>query len=139
SPKAAPKGTPLEITGIQFEFPDKRDLLLSLRRSLQDHPTTDLFILSEYTFQDPIPKEILDWCKTSKKHLIAGGTQPTNDTFFNTAFVVGPEGTIMLGDKAHTPLDHWLALMCVAMVMGGVLYFTFVGLKIKFDGRKKSA
>jgi uncharacterized membrane protein len=48
-------GRTLPITGIQMEFPTQAEVLRRLTAALQAHPETELFVLSEYTFNEPVP------------------------------------------------------------------------------------
>lgn len=53
-------------------------------------------MLSEYTFNEPIPTKVKDWCRKNRRYLIVGGTEPApRNNYFNTAFVIGPDGEIV--------------------------------------------
>lgn len=95
------------VTGIQLEGPTVPEVIEALNRARQDNPETDLYVLSEYTFDDVPPPEILSWCREHRCHLIAGGKDPVpgESTFRNTAFVVSPEGEIVFRQSKSVPVQ----------------------------------
>jgi len=98
----------LHVAGIQMEFPSEKAVLQGLDKVLQEHPKTDLFLLSEYTFLEPIPQSVRQWCKTNRRHLIVGGKEPAGDTnFYNTAFVIGPDGGIVFQQAKSVPIQFF--------------------------------
>jgi apolipoprotein N-acyltransferase len=81
----------LVIAGMQMEFPAENLVPGSLRELLQHVPEADLIVLSEYTFDGPVPEATLRWCENNRRYLVVGGKEPVGTSnFFNTAFVVGP-------------------------------------------------
>jgi len=95
------------VTGIQLEGPTIPQVLEALDRAREDNPETDLYVLSEYTFDDVPPPEILSWCRENRCHLIAGGKDPVSgeSTFRNTAFVVSPDGEIVFRQTKSVPVQ----------------------------------
>jgi apolipoprotein N-acyltransferase len=107
SDRPTSKAAPLRVVGIQLEGPTVPQILDELDRAREDHPATDLFVLSEYTFDDVPPPEILSWCRERSCYLIAGGKEPASGTanFRNTAFVVSPEGQIVFRQGKSIPVQ----------------------------------
>jgi apolipoprotein N-acyltransferase len=107
-PTVSPQASRVRIAGVQLEFPTEHQVLTWLNEIVRRHPDTDLLVLSEYAFKGPIPDRILAWCRTQRKHLIVGGCEPLRATnFFNTAFVVGPEGTIVFRQSKAVPIQFF--------------------------------
>jgi apolipoprotein N-acyltransferase len=98
----------VRIAGIQLEMPFERDLPGMLDDLRTRHPDADLFVLSEYTLDGPVPESLLAWCKQNQRHLVVGGKDPaTNGSFYNTAFVVGPDGTIVFRQAKSVPIQFF--------------------------------
>jgi apolipoprotein N-acyltransferase len=93
-------GSQVEVAGVQLEFPSGEDVMAALNRLAGTHPNANLFVLSEYTFTDSIPEEIKKWCRDKKALLIVGGQDPAGEDYFNTAFVIGPEGVVFKQAKS---------------------------------------
>jgi apolipoprotein N-acyltransferase len=99
---------PLHLAGVQLEFPTHDQVLAALDRAIAERPETDLIVFSEYTFDSPPPKSVRDWCRVNRRHLIAGGKDPTPDgDFYNTAFVVGPDGEIVFRQAKSQPIQFF--------------------------------
>jgi len=98
----------LEVTGVQAEFPAPFEVLDDLNKALQLHPDTDLFMLSEYTFDGPIPQQVNEWCRTNRKFLLAGGKEPApRNNYYNTAFVIGPSGEVVFKQVKCVPIQFF--------------------------------
>ena len=96
------------IAGIQMEFPTEATVLLRLNDLIRQHPETELVVLSEYTFHEPVPEEVKAWCRTNHRYLIVGGQEPTQGTnYFNTAFVIGPTGEIIFRQVKCVPIQFF--------------------------------
>ncbi len=107
-PKDRPATATLAIAGIQMEFPSEAEVLLRLNDLIRQHPETELVVLSEYTFQGPVPDTIKAWCRNHHRYLIVGGEEPTAGTnFFNTAFVIGPTGDIVFRQAKRVPIQFF--------------------------------
>ncbi|KAF0174673.1 MAG: Apolipoprotein N-acyltransferase-like protein [Limisphaerales bacterium] len=101
-------GWPLRVAGIQLEFPAMLEVPPALDRVLLAHPKTDLFVLSEYTFDGAVPKRVRDWCRKNGKHLLVGGKDDLGDgRYHNTAFVVGPDGEIVFQQAKAVPIQFF--------------------------------
>ena len=99
---------PVAIAGVQMEFPTEPTVLLKLKDLIRQHPETELVVLSEYTFHEPVPESVKAWCRTNRRHLIVGGTEPATGTnFFNTAFVIGPTGEVVFKQVKRVPIQFF--------------------------------
>ncbi len=97
----------LKVAGIQAEFPLESYVPLLLDKALAKFPDADLFMLSEYTFDKTIPEPTREWCRTHKKYLVAGGKDPVGDNYYNTAFVVDPNGEIVFKQAKSVPIQFF--------------------------------
>jgi apolipoprotein N-acyltransferase len=98
----------LNVAGIQLEFPNDREVIAGLNRAREAFPDTELFMLSEYTFQEPPPQIVRDWCASHQVHLAVGGREPVGDTnYYNTAYVIGPDGNIVHRQAKSVPIQFF--------------------------------
>ena len=98
----------IRVAGVQLEFPNEREVLVALNALHQKHPEAELLLLSEYTFDGPVPELIKAWCRKHQRHLVAGGKEPAGDSnYFNTAFVVGPDGRIVFQQVKAMPIQFF--------------------------------
>ncbi|MBM3880142.1 MAG: hypothetical protein FJ387_10555 [Verrucomicrobia bacterium] len=98
----------LRVAGIQLEFPALPEVLAHLERVLTSHPETELFVLSEYTFQGPVPEEVRQWCRQHRRWLLAGGKEPVGtDRFYNTAYGIGPDGEVAFQQAKAVPIQFF--------------------------------
>ncbi|MCM8531564.1 MAG: hypothetical protein NE330_10425 [Lentisphaeraceae bacterium] len=97
------------ITGIQLEFPEQIEAILGLDKAKDKYPDTDIFMLSEYTFDNGIPQPVLDWCRKNKTYLLAGTKFKTEDgqNFYNTATLVNPRGEIEFKQVKAQPIQFF--------------------------------
>jgi len=96
----------LQVAGVQLEFPAELEVPLQLEKLRQRFPQVPLFVLPEYTFQDEPPKRVRDWCRRHGKYLIVGGKSPVGtNQFYNTAFVIGPDGNIVFQQVKAQPIQ----------------------------------
>jgi apolipoprotein N-acyltransferase len=95
----------IRVTGVQLEdSPDPT--MIALNKALKKFPDTDLFVLSEYTYFGPVEPAVCRWCKEHHKWLIAGGEKPVPPAqYYNTAFVVGPDGAIAFEQAKCVPVQ----------------------------------
>lgn len=106
---------PLVVAGMQLEFPSALEVPALLDKLIQKHPQTELLILSEYTFDGPVPKRVLAWCRANHRYLIVGGKSPqAGADFCNTAFVIGPEGTVVFEQVKSVPIQF------VGLIVAGI-------------------
>lgn len=111
SPSAPRSTTPLNgvsVAGVQMEFPSEAGVTFALDRLLEKYPEAELIVLSEYSFDGPIPEKVKQWCATNQKHLIAGGKDVLPDEkYYNTAFVIGPTGEIIFRQVKSVPIQFF--------------------------------
>ena len=105
----------IRMTGVQFEQGLTVQLLRGLEASRLAHPDTALFLLSEYSFDGPVSSSFLDWCREHRCWLVAGGKEYLPDqtnqaggpAYYNTAFVIGPEGTVVHQQAKSRPIQFF--------------------------------
>jgi apolipoprotein N-acyltransferase len=101
-----PGAQQLRLVGIQLEFPEEKALLNSLDRLVADHPDAPLIVLSELTFNGPIPDSLRDWCRDNERHVLVGAKEPVDETgFYNTAVVIGPDGSTVFQQHKIVPVQ----------------------------------
>jgi apolipoprotein N-acyltransferase len=96
------------IVGIQMEFPSPSVLPRALNKALGKNPDAQIFVLSEYTLDGPVPDSLKNWCREHERFLVVGGKDPagTND-YYNTAFVVGTNGEIVFHQAKSVPIQFF--------------------------------
>src|SRR5207244_3805093 len=88
-----PIGAPLHIAGVQTERWTVPAIARALDHLAMSHPEAQILVLSELAFTGPVPPEVRDIVRKHHRYLIAGGTAPIEGGgFYNTAFVIGPDG-----------------------------------------------
>ncbi len=98
----------LSIAGIQLEFPSEDDILVALDRLHATESGADLLMLSEYTLDGPVPEKIKLWCRDHHRYLLVGGKAPApHKNFYDTAYVVGPDGTIVFEQVKSVPIQFF--------------------------------
>jgi apolipoprotein N-acyltransferase len=98
----------LRVTGVQLEFPAPSEAVSALDQAIAKFPETDLLVLSEYTFNGPIPELVKKWCRQHRKYLVAGGEDPISPPqYYNTAFVVSPGGEIIFRQAKCVPIQFF--------------------------------
>ncbi len=98
----------VQIAGVQMECPSEREVLLRLDGLVRKHPETELIVLSECTFAEPVPATVKDWCRKSRRYLVVGGEDPAaGNSFYNTAFVIGPDGEIVFRQVKCVPIQFF--------------------------------
>jgi apolipoprotein N-acyltransferase len=104
SPVISPKA--LRIAGVQLEFPGVPSVRTTLDTTLKQFPDADIFVLSEYTFQEPVPNLISTWCRKHRKYLVVGGKDPVPPSnYYDTAFVVDTNGQIVFRQAKCVPVQ----------------------------------
>lgn len=96
------------VVGIQREGGDPWKAAEWLETARQAHPEGELFVLSEYTFPSLPPDDVRAWCKQHGKYLLAGGVRDVEGSrtkFYDTAFVVGPDGEILFEQVKAVPIQ----------------------------------
>ena len=97
----------VNLAGMQMEVSSPPQVLRGLDSLLKNYPDTDLFVLSELTFEGRVPKEVLQWCQQHKKYLAVGGEDPIEGekAFYNTVFVIGPDGSVVFQQGKCVPVQ----------------------------------
>jgi apolipoprotein N-acyltransferase len=106
----SPAGALPYVVGVQLERPTVREVVASLDHALARYPQADLMVLSEYTFGGPPPPAVTAWCAAHDKYLIAGGIRDADSSsgaFYNTAYVVGPDGRIAFTQGKSVPIQFF--------------------------------
>jgi len=103
-----PVAARVHVAGIQLEFPSEKEVLFRLKDVIHAHPDTELVVLSECTFDGPVPASVTDWCRNKGRYLIVGGKDPApGGSFYNTAYVVGPGGDIVFRQVKAVPIQFF--------------------------------
>ena len=98
----------VHVAGVQMEFPTEKELLDQLDGLILKKPDTELVVLSEYSFAEPIPEKVKEWCRHNQRYLIAGGKDPQpGNNFYNTAFVVSPAGEVVFRQVKAVPIQFF--------------------------------
>ncbi len=101
-------GGALPVAGVQLEFPASLEVPAALDALRRARPDAELFVLSEYTFNEPVPDRVRGWCLANRCYLIAGGEDPApNGQFYNTAFVIGPQGEVVFRQGKSVPIQFF--------------------------------
>jgi apolipoprotein N-acyltransferase len=101
-----PTSANLHVAGIQLEFPTSAVAADSLKRLAIAHPEAQLLVLSEYSFDGPVPEIVRQVCRQYHRYLVAGGTRPLADgAYYDTAFVVGPNGKDVFQQIKSVPVQ----------------------------------
>ena len=98
----------VHIAGVQMEFPSEKEVLVRLDDLVHDYPESQLLVLSEYTFDGPVPETVREWCRDNQRYLIAGGKDAApGGGFYNTTFVIGPTGNILFRQVKAVPIQFF--------------------------------
>jgi apolipoprotein N-acyltransferase len=96
----------INLVGIQLEFPSTNIIPKVLNQALAKHTNAQIFVLSEYTLDGPVPDALKDWCRENGRYLVIGGKDPVGtNNYYNTAFVVGTNGEIVFQQAKCTPIQ----------------------------------
>ncbi len=101
-------GTNVVVAAVQVEFPVELEVPELLDKALVQCPGAQLFMLSEYAFDGPVPKQVREWCKKNRRYLVAGGKDVLSSSeYFNTAFVIGPSGDVVFQQAKSVPIQFF--------------------------------
>jgi apolipoprotein N-acyltransferase len=96
------------LLGIQLEFPSPGILPKVLSQAFAKHTNAQIFVLSEYTLDGPVPDTLKDWCRENHRYLVVGGKEPLGATnFYNTAFVIGTNGDVVFQQVKSVPIQFF--------------------------------
>lgn len=100
--------TRLRIVGVQMEFPTEKEVLVRLDEAVRREPEAELIVLPEYTFTEPIPAKVREWCRRAARYLLVCGKAPApNGNFYNTAFIINPAGEIVFEQVKAVPIQFF--------------------------------
>jgi apolipoprotein N-acyltransferase len=98
----------VRVAGVQMEFPNASEIAPALDKLLSTEPGAELLVLSEYTLDGPVPDPVIEWCRQQRRYLIIGGKDPApNGNFYDTAFVIGPNGDIVFRQVKSIPIQFF--------------------------------
>ena len=101
-------GRVVHVAGVQMEFPTEGEVRLRLNDLVRKFPETELIVLSEYTFGEPVPPKVKQWCREHARYLVVGGKDPApGGDFYDTAFVIGPTGEIVFRQVKSVPIQFF--------------------------------
>ena len=96
------------LTGVQMEFPATGVVPKALDHALAKNPDSQIFVLSEYTCDGPVPDPLKSWCRQNRRFLVVGAKDiVTNDVYYNTAFVIGTNGEIVFKQAKSVPIQFF--------------------------------
>lgn len=106
-PKTPPFSS-VHVAGVQMEFPTESEVLARLNGLIRAVPNAQLIVLSEYTFNAPVPEKIRNWCRTHQRYLVVGGKEPAaQGDFYDMAYVVSPTGEIVFRQGKSVPIQFF--------------------------------
>ncbi len=98
----------LRVAGMQLESPTDATVKSALDQLVAKSPQADLLVLSEYTFNSPVPDTIKAWCREHHKYLALGGEDPISGSqYYNTIFVIDPNGEIVFKQAKCVPIQFF--------------------------------
>ncbi len=98
----------LRVAGVQLEFPMPSELMAALDELIEREPDAELIVLSEYTFDGPLPQRVRDWCREHHRHMIVGAhDRAVGGDYYNTAFVIDPKGEIVFKQAKSVPIQFF--------------------------------
>jgi apolipoprotein N-acyltransferase len=101
-------GASIPIAGVQMEFPPESILPETLNHALKKYPAAQIFVLSEYTLQGPVPESLKAWCRKHSRYLVVGGEDPVGtNNYYDTAFVVGTNGDVVFKQAKSVPIQFF--------------------------------
>lgn len=96
----------LFVAGVQLEEADEQQVAEALDQLAIAHPEAQILVLSEYSFLGPVPQSVRDVVRKHGRYLVAGGMKLLpGDKFFDTAFVIGPDGRDLFEQAKSVPVQ----------------------------------
>lgn len=106
--RPAPSPTAISLVGVQLEFPPENLVPRILDQALAKHTNAQIFVLSEYALDGPVPEALKAWCHQHAHYLVVGGKDPAaGGHFYDTAFVVGPNGDVVFQQGKCVPIQFF--------------------------------
>jgi apolipoprotein N-acyltransferase len=101
-----PAEATVHVAGVQTERWDDSAIADALDRLAKLHPEAQILVLSEDAFSEAVPDEVRRVLRKHNRYLIAGGSMPIEGGgFYNTAFVVGPDGRDIFSQAKSVPVQ----------------------------------
>lgn len=101
-----PVAATLHVAGLQTERWEDPAIADALDRLAESHPEAQILVLSECAFSESVPEDVRKVVRKHKRYLVAGGSTPIDGGgFFNTAFVVGPDGSDVFSQAKSVPVQ----------------------------------
>ena len=99
----------VQVAGVQMEFPSEQEVLVRLNDLVKKYPEAELLVLSEYTFNEPVPEKVKDWCRQHQRYLIVGAKDPAPgaNNYYDTGFVISPAGEIVFRQGKKVPIQFF--------------------------------
>jgi apolipoprotein N-acyltransferase len=98
----------LNLVGVQMEFPPQNIIPKILNQALAKNTNAQIFVMSEYTLDGPVPDSLKNWCREHARFLVVGGKDPVStNNYYNTAFVVGTNGDIVFKQVKSVPIQFF--------------------------------
>lgn len=105
---AAAPGKSVRVAGVQLEFPGVPETVRALDDLVRTHPEAELLMLPEYSLDGPPPRVLTEWCARNHRWLLVGGKDPAgDDKYFNTAFVISPQGDVAFRQAKSVPIQFF--------------------------------
>jgi apolipoprotein N-acyltransferase len=98
-------GGGVRVAGVQMEFPAADEVIVQLDQLRRAHPDAQLFVLSEYTFDREVPDVVRKWCARNRIYLVVGAVDQQAEGGYDTAFVIGPDGTTVFSQAKAVPIQ----------------------------------
>lgn len=101
-------GQKLRVAGLQVEGIAEEKLPGLLDDLRRRHLDAELFVLPEYAIQGEPAAGLLEWCRDHRRWLVVGGRRPIpGGGYFNTAFVVAPDGRVVFEQAKSVPIQFF--------------------------------
>lgn len=101
-------GNQLTLAGVQMEFPDPEQIIPSLDKLTATYPDADVLVLSEYSMKHEPTDALKEWCRANGKFVVIGGQDNSPETnYFNTAFVISTNGSIVFKQVKRVPIQFF--------------------------------
>jgi apolipoprotein N-acyltransferase len=106
SPAKDVSNAPVHVAGVQLEHPSEKMAAKALDDLASAHPEAQILVMSEYSFDGPIPDSVREVARKHGRYLIAGGiVDEAEDRFRDTAFVIGPDGRDLFQQCKSVPVQ----------------------------------
>lgn len=106
--KPAAGSAAVRVAGVQMEMPAELETVGALGVLHKTYPTAELLVLSEYTYDGPVPRRVKGWCERNGLYLVAGGKRHLEgEQYRNTAWVIDPRGQEVFAQTKAVPIQFF--------------------------------